>query len=244
MRNIILCLLFFLISFQKSLAQTANEYIYVHFDKAIYIAGEHLWYKVYLLNNDTHKTEHSILHIELLEPNGKTLVRQQLKIKDNNAFGDFTIPSNSLEGFYTFRTYIQTASEQEPYYIFQQEIPIYNLQKKEIKTIQKALIFPQKISVDSILSSQHIESGTLKIKANTDQSIYKKRSTLLLNIDTFNEAAERVASNLSISIIDLNHLPLLTPQNIANFQATNRNKQKTISSPAKELKNSKKQPKG
>ncbi len=81
------------------------EKLYLHFDKPFYIQGETIWYKAYLVNamDNAPSSLCGIIYAELLDLNGKVLIRQILKAEDGFANGEFLLPGSMVQGKYEVR---------------------------------------------------------------------------------------------------------------------------------------------
>ena len=111
----------------SGLAQSQNpENLYTHFDKEFYVAGEDLWYNVYLLNPIDKVS--NLLYTELLDAEGKLISRQILKIENNQAQGDIALPPDLSQGYYEFRAYTQWNLNFTPQAIYRKHIPIYKIE--------------------------------------------------------------------------------------------------------------------
>ena len=73
-----------LVKFNKN----PREKVYLHFDKPFYIPGETIWYKAYLVNaaGNIPSSLSKIIYTELLDKDGKVIIRQILKA--GNGFAD------------------------------------------------------------------------------------------------------------------------------------------------------------
>lgn len=84
-----------------SYAQPAKrEKIYIHFDKSYYLPGETCWFKAYVVNaSDLEATKLSgVLYVDWIDPNGKILKHQKLKISEGEADSEFKFDTESPPG--------------------------------------------------------------------------------------------------------------------------------------------------
>ena len=82
-----------------------EEKIHLHFDKDVYVSGETMWYKAYLMNGLTIDTLSTSLFIELSDPSGKIIMKQALPILESTATGNFDLPDSLKAGNYSIRAY-------------------------------------------------------------------------------------------------------------------------------------------
>ena len=85
-----------------------QEKVYMHMDNTCYFVGDTLWYKAYVVRADNlHKTDMSrILYVELLNPDGLVVERQNIIISDKGLCnGCFAINDSLYSGYYELRAY-------------------------------------------------------------------------------------------------------------------------------------------
>ena len=100
------------------------EYMKIHFDKSFYIAGEDVWFSLHFLSPENQKSE--VVYAELFSPEGEQLIRHTLKVENEQVSGDFILPANLAEGYYTFRAYTRWNLNYDPPVMLEAQIPVYN----------------------------------------------------------------------------------------------------------------------
>lgn len=116
--------------------QLPQEKAYLHFDKPYYSAGEKIWFKAYLANENSDTTDLSkILYVELISPQNIVLQRLTLSIDSLSTFGDFTIADTLSAGTYRVRAYTNYMQNFGEAYFYTKPIQILN--------VEKAKSFPQ-----------------------------------------------------------------------------------------------------
>ena len=95
------------LNFEKFSVSFPQERVYVHFDNTSYYKGEDIWYKAYVVREDSmHHTDLSrILYVELLNPIGYPIETQKLVIENGQANGSFHLKDTLNAGFYEVRAY-------------------------------------------------------------------------------------------------------------------------------------------
>ncbi len=83
------------------------EKIYLHIDKTLYTAGDDLWFKVYLVDADTHKPDalSSVVYVDIISSLSEILSSRTIKIDEGCGNGDFKLPIDLGSGEYTVRAY-------------------------------------------------------------------------------------------------------------------------------------------
>ncbi|MFV0330814.1 MAG: hypothetical protein ACK5KL_13525 [Dysgonomonas sp.] len=105
-----------------------QEKIYVHNDKAVYLTGETVWFRIHLVDAFTHRYDTTSIYVygELVDPEGKIADRVKIIRKNGIYSGYFNLAENLAEGKYTlcFHTkYMENLGEN---YFFKRTIDIVN----------------------------------------------------------------------------------------------------------------------
>ncbi len=102
------------------------EKAYIHTDKPFYVAGEDIWFKVYLMVGPYHipDTLSSVLMVELIDPEKEVFDRKLVRIREGLGYGDFNLPSDMTPGKYILRAYTQYMRNYDPAFYFRKVIDI------------------------------------------------------------------------------------------------------------------------
>jgi len=105
-----------------------SDKVYVHFDKPYYVLGEESWYKAYVVTeSDLNPTKtSSTLYLDWVDPLGKVIRHQRLRVENGSATGDFTIDRALREGTYTVRAYTNWMRNEDPELYYSRRIPVFN----------------------------------------------------------------------------------------------------------------------
>ncbi|MEO5582469.1 MAG: TonB-dependent receptor plug domain-containing protein [Saprospiraceae bacterium] len=103
-----------------------QEKIYLHIDKTQTTLGETIWFKVYLVDAQTHKeaTVSNLIYVELIDPNKRIIETKHLNLRQNLMAGDFQIPLDSMPGNYTLRAYTNYMRNFDQDFFYQQQIRV------------------------------------------------------------------------------------------------------------------------
>ncbi|MEO0470418.1 MAG: TonB-dependent receptor plug domain-containing protein [Bacteroidota bacterium] len=84
-----------------------REKVYLHLDKNLFVAGEDIRLKAYLLDGKTHTASvlSKLVYVELLNPGGQKLDRIYLDTKAGQAEGNLSIPGDVGAGQYQIRAW-------------------------------------------------------------------------------------------------------------------------------------------
>jgi len=114
--------------FRKYCSSFPREEVYVHTDRGEYIAGEVIWFKIYLFDRQTSKlaAESSIAYFEILNPENRPVVQKRIKLVNGSGQGHVALPDTISSGNYTMRTYTNWMRNFMPDNCFIKTITIHN----------------------------------------------------------------------------------------------------------------------
>ncbi|MEM6346953.1 MAG: TonB-dependent receptor plug domain-containing protein [Bacteroidota bacterium] len=117
---------------KKQQQENPEEKIYMQLDKDIYLHGEQIWLKLYLVDAYLHQPSFisSVAYVELINAQDSLIVRHTLDVTDGGAPGDILIPKDLSPGTYYLRAYTQWMRNFGT--SFQTSIQILNKEKEEI----------------------------------------------------------------------------------------------------------------
>ena len=109
-----------------------QEKIYLHFDKPFYTPGETIWYKAYLVNatGNIPSSLSKIIYTDLIDKNGKVIIRQTLQAGNGFANGDLLLPESLAPGMYMVRAYTNWMRNFDKDFLFTKEILLFDPQKE------------------------------------------------------------------------------------------------------------------
>ena len=169
----------FLICFSVKGQRHIPEYLHAHFDKTFYVAGEDMWYSVYFLNPYNRQSE--IVYVELINPAGKTIMHQTLKVNEDQAVGDFALPPVLDRGYYQFRAYTRWNLNFLPQEIYSEYIAIFPAKLPNEK--------PETDKTDPI---EPADTDLISL----NQTSFKPREEIEINL-------KGMDANASIAVIDM-----------------------------------------
>ncbi len=108
--------------YQKS----PQEKIYFHFDKEMYVAGETIWFKVYLLSNLIPSDISSSLFVELFDASGRIIGKRTLPVFSGTTAGNLELSDSLPGGYYTMRAYTSWMLNFDKDFIFHKKIFVFN----------------------------------------------------------------------------------------------------------------------
>lgn len=104
------------------------EDAYLHIDRNSYIAGENVWFKVYLFDRKSLKPSllSKIAYVELLNYDNRPVIRKRIYLSNGSGPSQFALPDTLSSGAYIIRAYTGWMKNFLPSGCFLQEINVYN----------------------------------------------------------------------------------------------------------------------
>lgn len=118
-----------------------GEQVYIHYDKASYVAGETIWFKAYVMEDQSPSDLSSAINVELIDDSGSIIAKKTLPLIGSAAAGDFYIPIDAPQMNYVVRAYTRHMMNFGRNYFYSHRIAVYNPDVK--KRTQPATILPQ-----------------------------------------------------------------------------------------------------
>ncbi len=114
--------------FLKYCESVPREEIFVHSDREEYIAGEDLWFNVYLIDRQSSNPSFNsrIAYFELLNSVNRPVMQKRILINKGFGPGQIVIPDTLSSGIYTIRVYTNWMRNFLPVNCFMKEIRVYN----------------------------------------------------------------------------------------------------------------------
>lgn len=114
--------------FRKYCDAVPREEIFIHTDRIEYVAGENLWFSMYLIDRQSSRPSSTsqIAYFELLNPENLPIVQKRFRIEKGFGPGQIILPDTLTTGRYTIRVYTNRMKNFLPVNCFMREINIYN----------------------------------------------------------------------------------------------------------------------
>lgn len=105
-----------------------REEIYIHSDRKDYIAGEDLWFNIYLIDRQSLKPSalSKIAYFEVLNSENRPVVQKKILLEGGFGPGQVILPDTLSTGTYTIRAYTNWMKNFLPVNCFSGDIQIYN----------------------------------------------------------------------------------------------------------------------
>jgi TonB-dependent Receptor Plug Domain len=146
----------------KSYAADSRELIYLHTDKPYYVAGNTLWFRAYLLNQQNHQPSNvsNKVYVELVNDKDTVVQMLLLNAREHELNGGMKLPVNLTEGYYQLRAYTDHIIKSSPANIFRTSVYIVKWIANS-STAQKIPIYPKSPSSNELDIRFYPEGGNL-----------------------------------------------------------------------------------
>jgi len=106
---------------------TRPEKAYLHLDRPAYGTGETIWLSAYVVDALRHRpdTLSKVLHVDLLSPERRVVVRRTLRLVGGRAAGDIELNDSLRAGTYLLRAYTSWMLNAGPSYIFERRLQVW-----------------------------------------------------------------------------------------------------------------------
>jgi len=159
------------------------EDIFVHTDRANYIAGEEIWFSTYLVDRQSNKPSgrSRIAYIELLNSDNRPVIQKRILLNNGYGPGQFSLPDTLSTGNYLLRAYTNLMKNHDPSAFFYYNINIYNaIRNKPLSWDAPQDSYLEKHSEDlksTVISNPeislmiaHLKSDSLRLSIFSDEN--------------------------------------------------------------------------
>jgi len=194
-------IILFLFSTPDSVAAQKNndslfyERIYLHTDRDIYIAGENLFYKLYLKGNPDQLSRYAYLLLRDL--NNSVVIHVRSEINDLVSYGNIYLPDTLSSGFYQIVCYTNLMRNGSEENYFMKEIIVANRFDEKLNPFTDVSggnnpdIYSSKMINDS--------SSNRNLAIHLDKAVFNPREKISFTVDAKNNQGNNLL-NLSVSV--------------------------------------------
>lgn len=174
--------------------KTCSEIAYLQTDRTAYIAGESVFYKLYVLDEVSKKRSElsKVGYIVLRTTNSDVALKFRVNIHEGMADGSLALPDTLTSGVYQIVAFTSAMKNLGDDHLFHKVITVAN-------RFDKALDFKLILSTlqDTVSSQKNSE-----LKISTDKSIYNCGEKVTVNLGRTNSKA-----NVSVSVFEESKIP-------------------------------------
>lgn len=118
-----------LVSYFDHLLKTPQEKVYLHTDRISYSAGEHIWFRGYLVNAVTHRAQDAysnFLMVELVNRRDSVVLSKKVKGLNHAFWGELALGATLPAGDYYLRAYTNWMRNEDPDFFCMRLIKVGN----------------------------------------------------------------------------------------------------------------------
>ena len=107
-------------------ARTLVEKVYLHADRPAYLAGETMWYKLYVVDGAHHRPLplSTVAYVEVLNADNQPVAQGRVALRGGHGHGAFVLPDTLGTGRYQVRAYTRWMQNFDPAYFFSAPVDI------------------------------------------------------------------------------------------------------------------------
>jgi hypothetical protein len=161
------------------------EKIFVHLDKTVYVAGENIYYKVYVINGKSplQVPESKILYFSLSDRKSGKQISWRINLDKNSLYGSYQLPENMNSGIYQLAAYTNRIRVNLPENIFSQELFVLNLAKETPDSIYMSVSNAVTESQNRVITIPDNQPG---IRMQASKAVYRTNDKVALEITVDN----------------------------------------------------------
>jgi hypothetical protein len=186
------------ITAQINYASLEPERIYIHTDRSVYMAGENLFYTLYLKGNSAQMSKYAYLVIR--NYNNTDIIQARLEINNKIACGNIYLSDTLSTGIYELVCYTNCMRNGDELSYFRKEILIANRfdEKLELFTKLSNSLLPLNASVNDTVN----RSGNYNLIIQPDKKIFNPREKISFSILS-NSVPGNAIMHLSVSVSEI-----------------------------------------
>jgi hypothetical protein len=149
--------------FQAYCKAFPREEVFVETDRSIYIAGEDVWFSIWLFNRqkETISDLSGIAYVEILSPSNKPVVQKRFGLDTGTGSGRISLPDTLSQGVYILRAYTSWMKNFMPENCFSRKLKVYGTSENQDFLVPDP---PQ-----SIVSGQNPVNNMINIRTSREK---------------------------------------------------------------------------
>ena len=182
--------------FEQYKRQALQEKVFVHTDRSFYLAGETLWFKIYLTEGGDHKMLDlgKIVYVEVLDKENKPAAKAKVLMEKGSGKGSFYMPLSLKSGHYTLRAYTHRMKNYSPDFFFSKQLTLLNtflspgFEFPETQGLAEVKFFPEGGELVNGIKSKTAFKVTAKNGKGTEANgvVVKSNGDTIAHINTLN----------------------------------------------------------
>ncbi len=181
-----------------------TEQILVQTDRQLYINGETIWFKVYVLKAGRNEmTDFSqVAYLELLNAEGLAVSQIKVLLEEGMGTGTIELPPVMNNGIFHLRAYTKGMRNEGENTFYTQELFILNPKQALVRAADAPAFTDEVVVFDPGIPAASIASANgMRINIKTRQTEYRQREKIVLELETSHEDGKPLAAQLSLSVV-------------------------------------------
>jgi len=186
------------VSAQSNNESPAPDRIYLHTDRSVYMAGENLFYTLYLKTNSAQMSKYAYLVIR--NHNNTDIIQARLEINNRIAYGNTYLSDTLSTGIYQLLCYTNCMRNGDEVSYFRKEILIANRFDEELELFTK--LSNSALPINASVNDTVNRSGNENLIIQPDKKIFNPREKISFSILS-NSIPGNAIMHLSVSVSEI-----------------------------------------
>ncbi|WP_224999998.1 hypothetical protein [Cesiribacter sp. SM1] len=115
-------------AFEQHTKRAVIEKVFVHTDREDYLAGETMWFKLYVVDGSRHQPLDlsKLAYVEVLDKENKPVLQAKTALENGSGSGSFYLPLSLKSGSYKLRAYTNWMKNFGPEFYFEKPVSLIN----------------------------------------------------------------------------------------------------------------------
>jgi hypothetical protein len=177
-----------------------QERVYLHLNKQVYVAGESIQFKAYVLSGTSPVDIpcSKILYFNLSDIQGKSQANWRINLGSSLESGNLTIPADFGAGLYKLRAYTNYMRNEPANRIFSQDLLIVNLSKATPDTL---MIRTDQVSALQQPAENVEKESAVRIRISKDAYSVGEKVQMQLRLEGTQDADTCADLSVSVSLV-------------------------------------------
>jgi TonB-dependent SusC/RagA subfamily outer membrane receptor len=129
-------------SMERYSSAAHQQKVYLHLNNSGYRGGERIWFKAYVVDEETHRPDRTStnLYVELINSKKMVVDMKRILVVKGIGYGDFMLEDSVSEGLYQIRSYTNWMRNFDPDFYFIRNFPVSNPGSKKYISPRQARI--------------------------------------------------------------------------------------------------------
>jgi len=179
-----------------------SEQVYIHTDRDIYVAGENMFFKLYLLNSIHEKTSR-VAYVAIRNSSDQPILKARVWLDNNTGYGHIYIPDTLSTGHYQLVSYTNWMRGDNEFHSFTKELLIVNRFDENFSENILTKIDSSQVGESNFETNNNYQNSDL-LDFTIEKEVYAPRSKISMKLKLSSLSKADSLANVSISVVDIN----------------------------------------